>query len=236
MNFEQLSGRIALANVVPNDYIDWAENLLTEGVESENVAILASLGLDKQPDSEDIKIFFKKSLKDLNLELPLKKDGLLAYAVYLCKKIVNGEISSKKGVNELSHFFYQSGYEPIYGVWDELNDDIWAINNGGHHLFNSNLTKENIDQYIKKMASQFIQLTEIKLPERFFHFYACSKCGYIGEYKLERIEKLWIPEKIFSLIFRRAPACQGICEKCASPYLNSMSDYETRKQYLELKC
>lgn len=233
MNFEHLSGRIALDNVAPNDYIDWAENLLTEGVESENIAILASLGLDKQPDSEDIKIFFQKSLKDLNLELPKKEDALLTYSRYLCAKIVNAEISSKKGVSELSHFFYQSDYEAIYGIWDELNDDIWVVNNGEYYLFNSDLTKENTDHYVKKVAKQFIQLTEIKLPERFFHLCACSKCGFIGESNVERIGKTWIPKKIYRFIFRRAPTFRAICSKCNEPYPSSMSDYKARKQYLE---
>ncbi len=236
MKFEYLTGKRALGNAHPKDYTDWAEGLLCDGVVSENVAILAGLGLDKHPDSEEIKIYFNKCLADLDLELPNAKNSLLAYARILCEKIVNNEMSAKKGLNILDGFYSRSDYEAIYSIWDELSEDIWMVNDREGCIFNSGLTVENIDHFIRKVAKQFLQLTKMKLPDCFFYLCSCKKCGYIGESATERIDIPWIPEKIFRLIFKQGPTYRSVCVKCKEPYPNNMSDYEGRKQYLEAKC
>lgn len=236
MNFEHLTGKRILGEACPKDYTDWAESILCEGAESENIAILAGIGLDRSPDSDDVETYFNKSIKDLGLILPSVRDGLKGYAKFICEQIILGDIEPETGLKTLETFYSSSDYQAIYSIWDELGEDIWMLRDGDGCIFNTGLTIYNIDLYIVDVAKQFIEILHTDLPDDFFHLSACPVCGYIGKSELERIEKPWMPELIFRLIYQRGATCQAICAKCQHPFPKNMSDYEGRKQYIDSKC
>jgi len=236
MKFELLAGKRALGSDYSKDYTDWAESLLYKDVDSENVAVLAGLGYERDPDSEDIESYFLKSLSDLGLDLPSDEEALKVYAKAICEQIVASELDSEKGVSILETFFSSSDYEAIYSIWSDLSEDLWMVNDLDGSIFNTGLTIENKDDYIKQVASQFIMLLESELPDRFFHLSACPECGVIGESGLEVIDKPWMPDKLFRLIYRRRQTLRAICTNCKNPFPKNMSDYEGRKQYFDKKC
>ncbi len=233
MEFNYLAGKIAVGAAQPKDYSEWAIDMLNNGVESENVAILAGLDMDKHPDLEEIKYYFKQSIIDLKLELPSEEKSFLNYAAHICREIIKGEISPQDGVATLDSLYSKSDYEPIYSIWDELNDDIWSIKERETSYFNTGLSANNIDQYITNVASQFIKLISVELPKGFFQLSVCQKCGNIGKHKLERIDLPWIPVKLYRMIFKKGPTHRAICSKCREPFPLNMGDYEARKQYLQ---
>ncbi len=230
---KELAVKIVLGEAHAKDYTDWAENMLKQGSGSENIAILAGLGLDKAPDPKEIKYYFNKSLKDAGLELPEKKDCVLDYARYICGEIIEGRISPVKGMHILDSLYLKTDYDPVYSIWSELSEDIWLLNDEGICLFNTGLTKDNTDMYIINVAKQFILLTETCLPENFFQLGVCRKCGYIGESRTERIEMPWLPERLFRFIYRKGPAVRSICSRCGKPDPLNMGDYMAREKYLE---
>lgn len=222
-----------MGTAYPEDYTTWAMEMLEKGSDSENLAILAGLGYEKNADSEEIKEYFYKSLKDLGLELPTQENSILDYAKYICSEIVGGNISPENGLAILDGLYSKSDYEPIYSIWDELSEDIWMVNDREGSIFNTGLTKENIDQYIVQVAEQFIKLTEIELPESFFRLTVCRKCGYIGENGLVRIDKPWMPENLYRLIYKRSPTMKPVCSKCGEEFPLGMADYVAREEYLK---
>lgn len=232
MKFELLLGKRILGKAYSKDYTNWAESLLYENIEFENVAILASIGYERDPDPEEVERYFQKSLKDLNLTLPDEKEGLKIYAKALCEQIISGDIDPTKGVSILESFYSKSDYEAIYSIWDDLSEDLWMVNGHEGYIFNSGLTAENKSEYIKGVATQFINLLETNLPDRFFYLCACTECGYIGESELEIIDKPWMPNKLYRLIYKQGQTQRAICANCKRPFPNSMSDYEGRKLYL----
>lgn len=233
MNFTNLAGKIALGTAYSKDYTNWAMEMLEKGSDSENIAILAGLGFEKNPESEEIREYFYKSLNDLGLELPTEENSILSYAKYICSEIVAGNISPKNGLSTLEGLYSKSDYEPIYSIWDELSEDIWMVNDREACIFNTGLTRENIGQYVVQVAEQFIRLTEIELPERFFWLTVCRKCGYIGGHKLIRIDKPWLPEKLYRFIFKRVPTMKPVCSKCGEEFPLGMGDYVGREEYLK---
>jgi len=235
MNFEYLTGKIRFGTASSKDYTDWAEDMLQDGADSENVAILTGLGLDKAPDMEEIRFYFKKSISDLELELPTDEDCILNYARHICKEIVDGVMPPLNGLVILDGLYSISYYGPIYSIWDELSEDIWMVSDNQASLFNTGLVKKNTEQYIVNVASQFIKLTEIELPEQFFNFGVCKKCGYIDEHTIERVDLPWMPEWLFILIFKRGPTCRVVCSKCSEPYPLSMGNYVGREKFLKSK-
>lgn len=155
--FTCLAGKIALGTASAKDYTDWAEDMLGKGTESENVAILAGLGLDKEPDSEEVEYYFYKSLKDLKLELPVQENSISTYAGYICTEMIAGNIAPMAGLSMLDELYSESDYEPIYSLWDELSEDVWMVSNGEDSIFNPGLTQENVEQYIVNAAAQFLK-------------------------------------------------------------------------------
>lgn len=233
MDFNLLIGKRFLGQAHWKDYAQWAEGLLRQNVDSENVAILASLDLERSLDSGEIEFYFQKSMHDCGLALPTEQDALSAYARYICGQVAHGAIAPNEGLDTLQGFCAISGYEPIYSIWDELSEDVWRVNDREEPIFNTGLTKGNQEEYIMNVAAQFLELLEIDLPDWFFHLFACPACGYIGKNGFERIDKPWLPEKTFKLIYRRAPARRAVCAKCGAPFPKSMGDYKGREQYLQ---
>ena len=234
MNFEQLAGKRTLGIARPKDYGAWAESLLMAGEDSENVAILAGIALEKYPDTHDLEDYFQRSLRDLSLTLPTETNSLQSYAAYLCEQMVLGNLKPEQGLRILQTFYSRSDYEPIFSIWDELDEDIYFVKNGEDCIFNDDLTQDNIQEFILKVAKQFIQLLEVQLPPNFYHLCVCKECDHIGESQYERIEKPWIPENFFRSIFGRNPNYQSICSKCGAPFPGNMSDYAARQRYLDL--
>ena len=113
-----------------------------------------------------------------------------------------------------------------------MSEDVWMVDDDEACFFNTGLTKDNVDHFIIDAASQFIKLTEIKLPERFFHLGACQQCHFVGEQRQERIDLTWMPEWLYRFIFRRGPTWRAICGQCGQPYPLGMGDYAGRELYL----
>ena len=108
MSIEIISGKRALGIAHTKDYTKWAEKLLLNGTDSENIEILAGMGLDKEPYKEEIEFYFQKCLKDLNIKLLSEEDALSQYAVHICNEIVNKNISTVDGVRILEKFYSKS--------------------------------------------------------------------------------------------------------------------------------
>ncbi|MCW3479678.1 hypothetical protein OL229_08900 [Neisseriaceae bacterium JH1-16] len=232
MRIEQLSGKRVLGNACSKDYTNWAEGLLYEGVESENVAILAGMSFERNPDSEEIEAYFQKSLKDLNIQITSDDEALNCYAKYICTQIISGDVTPEHGLEILQNFYRKSDYEAIYSIWDDLVEDVWMTKNHEGCIFNTGLTRENIGLYITEVAKQFIVLLDTDIPENFFYLCSCSHCGHIGVSGLEKIEKSWMSDRLFRLIYQRHQARRIICANCRTPYPKNMSDFEGRIQYL----
>lgn len=234
MQFEELIGKRALGMAVSSDYTSGAEGLLSDNIESENCAILASFSLERDPDSEEIESYFQYCVKDLGLDLPPDNVTIANYAKSICRQVVDDVFPPREGLAILETLYAESKYnELLYSIWDELAEDIALIEDDWGALYNSSITKENIGKYIVDVAKQYLILCEIELPENFFYLHACKHCGHIGESGTERLDKPWMPVKIFRLLHRRGPSSRAICGQCKHPYPRRMDDYEAREQYLK---
>lgn len=236
MNFEELVSKRAVGQDEPKDYCAWAEELLYTDVESESVPILASMGYERDPEREDIERYFQKSVKDLGLRIPSDEHGIKLYATITIEKLFEGKITPFECLGKMEKLFALTDYDPKYGIWDCLSEDISMLEYDGVCYFNTGLDKSNMGDYIRNVAKQFLEILPMELPEYFFNLCVCEKCGYIGESNTERVGKSWMPQRIFRLFYRRVPASKAICAKCGAPYPSSMIDYSARTIYLESKC
>ncbi len=76
MDLDLLAGKRAMGLATPEDRIAWAERLLAKGSDLDDVQILASLGLDRRPDAQEVEGYFQRSLRALGLVLPPRQARL----------------------------------------------------------------------------------------------------------------------------------------------------------------
>ncbi|MEI6707007.1 MAG: hypothetical protein WCK96_07715 [Methylococcales bacterium] len=238
MEFNALVVKRVLGTVQTQDFSNWAENLLLQGCDSNNVAILASFGLERFPDSYEVERYFEKCIGELGLVLPEDRvviaEYVPEYANELASNISSGLLKPREGLESLKSFGMATDYDKaLYRIWDELAEDVYTLENGDYYLWNTGLSKDNIDEFIIQVARQFIQLCKSELPDDFFYLCTCDDCGHIGKAQLKRMDLPWLPEKLFRLIYRKAPAFKWICGHCTQSHLKNMFDYEGRKQYLK---
>lgn len=233
MDLTELAGRRALGNATRDDHVRWAEGLLGDGVDSDEVAVLASLGLAENPDSQEIESWFQKALDDLGLELPPHDQALLSYSRRICQNIVDADITPEDGLMLLEPFYRATRYaQTVFMIWAELVEDVSLLCEGERPVFNSGLNTANMAPFIHDVAAQYLRLSDLELPETFFDLHACSECGFIGECDWQTLEQPWLPALLFRLIRRRSQSLRAICRACHAPFPKNMSDYAARQQYL----
>lgn len=105
---------------------------LMEGMESESLVVLA--GMSKYDNAFEIQEYFEKSLLELKIDLPNKRQAAIIFALGLIEEIEKGKLDLIKGIykiknaaidsydfiDESDKFCYDSiGFEIIYGLFDE---------------------------------------------------------------------------------------------------------------------
>lgn len=137
-----------------DDCIDWAIELLQQGVETPNLLILASLS--KPTNHFETITYLEKALDELDIE-PLKGDyAFISYCYYYLKKITNS-IDVKKNLTVIYQFCIDNDYEEnIYDfyllnwAWDDFEygetySEYWKT-----------ASKDNIESIVIKTASEWI--------------------------------------------------------------------------------
>ncbi|CAG1770811.1 hypothetical protein BAC3_01341 [uncultured bacterium] len=231
--FELLIAKQALGVADIEDFSDWAESLLMDGCELDNVAILASLGVSNDTDLEEVERYFSRCITDLKLVVPNQQTAIWNYAQELAKAIVANTLKPSTGLGLLKSFWIATDYtQPLYSLWYDLAVDVYSLNNDDVYLWNAELQHEDTNEFIIKMAQQFLDLSQYDTPEHFFDLTACFDCGHIGYAANKRIEVTWLAVPLFRLIYGRNPTMQPVCSHCGSAHLKSMRDYEGRAMYL----
>lgn len=148
--------------------IDWAVELIQNGIESENVLIVASFS--KPVDREEIKPYISGALQELNLTEKYGNYSITANAHYHLDQILN-DYKIRENLNELHRLCLSAGYKkglmPFYLLhhgWCELEEI------GVNYCFEG-ADLDNIEIVIKKQAQIWIDKyihgisVEIKVEE-----------------------------------------------------------------------
>ncbi|MBT9098191.1 hypothetical protein KFZ76_10805 [Methylovulum psychrotolerans] len=236
MDFTTLLGKRAVGHAQAKDYCDWAEDLLLQSIESESIAILASLGVERSPDIYEVRAYFEKCVAELGWTIPEEKLAILAYAKSLCTQLCDGTLKPRIGLGHLQCFWDFVDDNPLYGIWYDLDEDICWLEQGEQYFWNACLAQENSDGFIIKVAKQFLELCELDLPDNFLKLSLCAECGHVGMARQTKREKPWLSVKLFRLIYGRWPRSHRVCSQCAESCLLALSDYEVRQRYLAGQC
>ena len=164
---------------------------------------------------------FKSNRTICNTEDIVKKEGMK-----VCFSILKNEITIKEGLKLLAENFNNA--ENLYRIWNEIYKDIILFEEEGiSHYTDINLN--HIDNYVKDVAKQFIQLLEAKLPDNFCDLIWCDSCDHIGETVTAKgsHDPRPNPMDLYDI---------DTCSKCSSNnFLRLISSFEAREYFLKTK-
>lgn len=168
MKFKHQIAKYITGNLSTSQLPEVAILGLEEGFESDSLLILASFG--KNDNSFEINEYFEKTIAEINLELPEKRQAAIIYAEGIVDDIINGKIEIIQGISEIKNnaidsfdfysetkkYCYDSiGFEAIYGLFVTYNDLLEA--DSPWKMFKSNKklmleVKAELLLELKKMA------------------------------------------------------------------------------------
>lgn len=109
----------ALGDATSKEMIDWATAILTGGRDSPHLRVLAGYTESQaEADLEDFRADFRRTLEELDLELPPKRTAYRDYACFICEAILEETIPLRQG------------HRVLYSIWQEVNYGI-----GGAQIF-----------------------------------------------------------------------------------------------------
>ena len=160
-----LSSFITDGEMCEQDYVASAVLALMDGFDTPSLVILAGLDLSPSNPGERNE-YFRKSIQELGIDILDSEDNILVrFSGLLCKGLLWGEIDPKDALSMLASYNVWSSYsEPLFGVWASVDDEIDLLNAGIGPLDDNYVNETIQNEYIKKVAEQYIALLETRLP------------------------------------------------------------------------
>ena len=124
---------------------------LEEGLDSPSLRILAGLNQNENPFQ--VEDYFSKTLQELNIQLPDKRQATIEFAVAIAEQTIAGKIDLILGTKQMietihtydffsdsKNYCYDSiGFENVYGVYYNYDDLVnadhpWQVNKTNDEL------------------------------------------------------------------------------------------------------
>lgn len=150
------------------EYTDWAEQQVLKGNDSENVLMLASLGLDRELDWYDVSSYFYAYLKEIGASIP-DKDEADYYYVRRAFKMIAYANTDEALWSEVSKYFsgwclsfYREPLNNAVSYWNSVHDDfIYHYIDDYPYFLNvrhSGIPEEKRAGYVRALAERFYRL------------------------------------------------------------------------------
>ena len=131
MNFTELAfRRLDWSARETREYITWAVELLEDGCDASSVAELASYSLDAEPDPAQVERAFQACVVELALVLPSQDkwyEALIAYAVQLCRRVVQGDLEPDECMSEFLQISEDYNDPYLTWIWVDLAADLRKV-------------------------------------------------------------------------------------------------------------
>ena len=142
-------GLAAMSSTSSKHKISWAMTLLEQGVEAENLSILATLS---NPVNEfEADDYFDRTLRELGIEMPSYDCALEGYAKALATDVVNGVLSPEEGASKLYGIKVKLENSEPLAEYSVLDDESFCELNG----WSKQKRKDEIIKACKETIRQF---------------------------------------------------------------------------------
>lgn len=96
--------------------IEWAEDQITKGNDSETLLILASLGIDNQPERTEVELYISRYMAEQRIDLPQLKEAALVWI-----KLFMSQLSQCASIHDAEQKLYF-----LVCHWFETDVNIFA--------------------------------------------------------------------------------------------------------------
>lgn len=217
--------RRALGRAQPEDYVDWAVECLSDGLDGSNLQILA--GLSVRFDRDDVERYFLLARGELGLGDAGEKPSPLATARLIRRAFDRGRIPPAEAVEMMADVYKSSDYrEELLAPWNDMFEEM----GDGEGYFYPHSALEPLDDAVRREWSLLDRALALTLPSGWLHQTRCKDCGHIGEV---RIREPSLAETIMATIRRRPAWRRSVCARCGSMMLTSLGDPDARSAYLD---
>lgn len=176
-------GNRVLRTFDSKSYVDWAMKLLTNGYETESLVILAGMDSDITEDKEK---YFWSAVKELNIDIDKNEFELIDnYAISLARQVVNNQIDPRKGLSIMMEIIRRTDYSNKYMQFYDLDEDVAYLFYEGSTIFNSDLRKENVDEFVKQEFQLLLDSQELIWDKSFSGKAYCNSCEKVISPKLK---------------------------------------------------
>ena len=117
-------GQIAMSSGGSGYKCAWAMSLLMQGVETPNLAILATLL--KPINESEADDYFNRVLKELNIDRPSDECAIEGYARVLMKEVVEGSLAPELGASMIYSANIQLGHPESFSEFTVLEDEWYC--------------------------------------------------------------------------------------------------------------
>lgn len=235
MNLHKIWGLKALDKPYHQACIDWAEQLLIAGNTSDNVLILASLGMDKSLEPYEVEGYFNRVLQDIGQIEPNYFDAIKLYGLELCRESLEGELALEETANLLAEIYSSTNYDyGIFSIWTDLSDELYLLENEDHHYTHPELTQVNKLAYIKKQIRHFVVLLNSDVPPDFIHLHICNECRSLVKATWRKKTRITKYQKIMQLLKLQKTIYSTECLTCGSANVTSLQTVEARERALKM--
>lgn len=152
-----------IKNFSTDDCIDWALELISNGVETYNLLILASLS--KPSNHFETILYLESALRELNIEPFQDENAIISYCYYYIKQIAESK-NIKGNLKLVCQFCIDNDYEKTVFDFYLLNWAWGDFDYGETYTdYWSTATKDNIESTVATIAKDWITkyLEKIKI-------------------------------------------------------------------------
>ena len=144
-----------------DERIAWAERALDMGAfPSPNLSSLALLSVERTPSPWEVDDLFRRSLKELNLPVVGREEGLRQYARDAAEKIASGVVWPLEGSRQLRNLVCALGYPEDMQPWGDFYEDLFLIySDEGKLIYSDDMPAE-----IKREAHTLLH----RIPKKYY--------------------------------------------------------------------
>ena len=203
-------------------YVDWAVALLENGFESESLVILA--GLDSYSTEEKEKYFWE-SIGELGIRIEKNDSELIDYyAYFIANQVIDNKITPMLGLSRMLDVVRATDYSSKYIQFDLLDEDIDYLNYSQTTIYNTGLTFDNKEEFVKEEFQFFLQMNQLKIDDSLRNKSYCLSCNKFVEPLLKTKYQLKKPHKYQV----------WVCSNCSSIKLENSNNHKTKRRIIEM--
>jgi hypothetical protein len=160
-----LSVRYVLGQVADSEFVDWACDLLAQGMDSEHLRFLAGYSAHEiERDLDAFRDDLKATFEEMGVDLPSKPVAFSELACFICKRYLEGTLSYRGALSDLYKIWTETNYTPEnrtdnrFDVWMYFDDSVSLVADGYDPLLEQfeGLNMNNQESYFRREAERFL--------------------------------------------------------------------------------